>query len=159
MSHGAPATSVKAIANAHGNRPENLLEILLDTQERYGFVSDEDARTIAEAVNVSRAEVHGVLTFYHDFRRERPGLHTVKICSAEACQSMGCRGLVQHAERVLGVRMGETTGDRLVTLEPVYCLGNCALSPAVMIDGELHGRVNVQRFDELLAALEPGEQP
>ena len=155
---GRPAEVAAAIAKAHGNRPENLIEMLHETQERLGWVPDDAQRALAEAVNRSRAEVHGVVTFYHDFRREPAGRHVVKICGAEACQAMGCRSLVRHAERTLGVRMGETTADRSVTVEPVYCLGNCALSPAVMIDGELHGRVTPERFDELIRCLGEGAQ-
>jgi len=147
------ADTVAAIARAHGNSPENLIEMLHDTQERFGYVSDEAARLLALAVNRSRAEVHGVLTFYHDFHREPPGRHVVKICGAEACQSMGCRGLIRHAERTLGIRMGETTPDRAITLETVYCLGNCALSPAVLVDEDLHGRVDARRFDEIVDCL------
>ena len=148
-----PPTEIEAIAQAHGNRPENLIEMLHEVQHRFGFVSNQAVHRLALAVNRSRAEVHGVLTFYHDFRREMPGLHIIKICRAEACQAMGCRGLVRHAELAFGIAMGETTADGSVTLEPVYCLGNCALSPAIMIDGELHGRVSKVRFDELVDGL------
>jgi formate dehydrogenase subunit gamma len=148
-----PATEIEAIAQAHGNRPETLIEMLHEVQRRFGHVTDDAARRLAVAVNRSRAEVHGVLTFYHDFRREPPGRHVIKICRAEACQAMGCRGLVRHAELTLGIAMGETTADGSVTLEPVYCLGNCALSPAVMVDDELHGRVDPARFDALLEGL------
>jgi formate dehydrogenase subunit gamma len=148
-----PPTEIEAIAQAHGNRPENLIEMLHAVQHRFGYVSDQAVHRLAVAVNRSRAEVHGVLTFYHDFRRETPGRHIIKICRAEACQAMGCRSLVRHAERALGIAMGETTADGSVTLEPVYCLGNCALSPAMMIDGALHGRVSPGRFDELVDIL------
>ncbi len=145
--------AVVAIAHAHGDRPENLIEMLHETQERFGHVSDESVRTLAEAVNRSRAEVHGVVTFYHDFRHSPPGRHVIRICGAEACQAMGCRSLVRHAERALGVRMGETKADRSVTLETVYCLGNCALSPAVMVGEDLYGRVDARRFDEIVDSL------
>lgn len=138
---------------AHGNRPENLIEMLHEVQERLGCVPDEAVAVLARAINRTRAEVHGVLTFYHDFRREPHGRHVVKICGAEACQSMGCRSLVRHAERKLGARMGETTPDRAVTLETVYCLGNCALSPAMMVDGQLYGRVTPAKFDALLDCM------
>ncbi|MGE0213817.1 MAG: NAD(P)H-dependent oxidoreductase subunit E [Parvibaculaceae bacterium] len=148
-----PAADVASIARAHGNRPENLIEMLHEVQDRLGYVSDGAVATLAHAINRSRAEVHGVLTFYHDFHRAPAGRHSVKICGAEACQSMGCRGLVRHAERRLGTRMGETTADRAITLETVYCLGNCALSPAVMIDGELHGRVTPEKFDALMDCM------
>ena len=150
---GESGADIEAIAQAHGNRPENLIEMLHHVQHLCGFVSDEAARRLAVAVNRSRAEVHGVLTFYHDFHRKPPGRHVVKICCADACQSMGCRQLVRHAEQALGMAMGETTADGSVTLEPVYCLGNCALSPAVMIDEQLHGRVSPARFDALIEGL------
>jgi formate dehydrogenase subunit gamma len=152
-SSAEPAAEIEAIALAHGNRPENLIEMLHEVQSCFGLVTDDAARRLAAAVNRSRAEVHGVLTFYHDFRREPPGRHVIKICRAEACQAMGCRSLVRHAEQALGIAMGETTADGSVTLEPVYCLGNCALSPAVVLDDQLHGRVTTARFDELIEGL------
>lgn len=148
-----PVGDVASIARAHGNRPENLIEMLHDVQDRIGHVPDEAVAILAHAINRSRAEVHGVLTFYHDFHREPHGRHVVKLCGAEACQSMGCRSLARHAERKLGVRAGHTTADGAVTLETVYCLGNCALSPAVMIDGRLHGRVTPEKFDALLDCM------
>lgn len=148
-----PAEEIASIARAHGNRPENLIEMLHDVQDRMGRVSDEAVAILARAINRSRAEVHGVLTFYHDFHREPHGRHTVKLCGAEACQSMGCRSLARHAERRLGVKMGETTADGAVTLETVYCLGNCALSPAMMIDGRLYGRVTPEKFDAMLDCM------
>ena len=98
--------------------------------------------------------MHGVVSFYHDFRREPAGRHVIKVCRAEACQSMGCEDLVSRLERALGIHLSETTHDRRITLEEVYCLGNCALSPAVMIDGELHGRATEEK---VLAAV--GERP
>lgn len=153
------SADVASIARAHGNRPENLMEMLHDVQDRIGHVSDAAVATLALAVNRSRSEVHGVLTFYHDFHREPHGRHVVKICGAEACQSMGCRSLVRHAERRLGVRMGQTTPDRAITLETVYCLGNCALSPAIMIDGDLHGRVSSEKFDALVSCMEREAAP
>ena len=112
---------------------------------------------IASELNVSRAEVHGVVTFYHHFRHLPPGRHTLQLCRAEACQSMGGEALAEHAKARLGVDFKQTTPDGRYTLEPVYCLGNCACSPALMIDGELHGRVTPERFDQLLAV--PESQP
>ena len=107
---------------------------------------------IAGELNLSRAEVHGVVTFYHYFRTRRPGRHVVHLCRAEACQSLGAADLEAHAKKTLGVDFHSTSADGAVTLEPVYCLGNCALGPSVMIDERLHGRVSAQRFDELVAA-------
>lgn len=134
-------------------RPGGLLEILHGVQAALGYVPREAVPLIAEELNISRAEVHGVVTFYHHFRHERPGRHTLQICRAESCQAMGADTLSNHARKRLGVEFKQTTADGAVTLEPVYCLGNCACSPAVMLDGELHGRVTSQRLDELIAGV------
>jgi formate dehydrogenase subunit gamma len=131
--------------------PGALLPILHALQERFGYVDPAAVPLIADALNLSRAEVHGVITFYHDFRSTPPGRHVVRICRAEACQSMGADALVAHAKRRLGVDFHGTTADGAVTLEQVFCLGNCALSPAVMVDEELHGRVDPAGFDRLVA--------
>ena len=133
--------------------PGATLPILHALQDRFGYVDAAAVPLIADALNLSRAEIHGVVTFYHHFRQEPAGAHVVQLCRAEACQSMGCRELERHAEARLGVAMGGTRADGRATLEAVYCLGNCALSPAVMIDGELHGRVDPARFDELIDEL------
>jgi formate dehydrogenase subunit gamma len=119
-----------------------LLPILHAFTERFGSVSNEAIVLVADVLNLTRAEVQGVVGFYHDFRREPAGRHVVKVCRAEACQSMGSEALAERLERALGVSFGETTPDRRVTLEEVYCLGNCSLSPNVMVDGELHGRAD-----------------
>jgi formate dehydrogenase subunit gamma len=132
-------------------KPEMLVQILQAIVMRYGWVPEDTIRQLAAEVNLSRADVYGVVTYYHDFRTEPPGEHIVKICQAEACQAMGSRTLTDHARRSLGAALHETNED--VTLEPVYCLGNCACAPAVMIDGKTHGRVNAGRFDELVAAM------
>lgn len=121
--------------------PGALLPILQRIQERLGYVPAHFVPIVAQALNLSRAEVHGVLSFYHDLRSEPPGRHSLKICQAEACRSMGAAALTQHATA------------RRVSVEPVYCLGNCACSPAITIDGRLHGRVTPARLDALLAAL------
>ena len=128
-----------------------LLPILHGIQDEFGYVPGESLPVIAEALNISNAEVHGVVTFYHDFRREPAGRHVVKICRAESCQSMDGEALCSHAKASLKTGFGETSADGNVTLEAVYCLGNCALSPAMMVDGELHGRVDAGRFDEIMA--------
>jgi formate dehydrogenase subunit gamma len=132
--------------------PGATLPILHALQDRFGYVDRAAVPLIAKALNLSQAEIHGVIGFYHDFRAAPAGRHVIKLCRAEACQSMGCRSLEAHAKDRLGVDFGETTADRRFTLEPVYCLGNCALSPAVMIGEELHGRVDAARFDALIAA-------
>jgi len=138
------------IIGRFGARPELLVQVLHTFVERYGFVSEEAIRQIASELNLSRAEVHGVVSFYHDFRTTAAGKHTLKICQAESCQAMGSRALTVHAEGKLGIGMHGTTGNGQVSLEPVYCLGNCACSPAVMIDDKVYGRVDSDRLDQLI---------
>jgi formate dehydrogenase subunit gamma len=144
----------RTICEAHGDRPDELLEIFHAIQHELGYVPQPTLPVIARALNLSRAEVYGVLTFYHEFRRAPAGRHVVKICRAEACQSMHTEHLCRHAERKLGAKFGETSADGTFTLEAVYCLGNCALSPAMMIDGDLFGRVDNERFDAIVADLD-----
>ena len=139
------------IVESLGAKPELLVQILHAYMGRFGWISEEAIRHLAGALNLSRADVHGVVSYYHDFRTEPPGQHIVKVCQAEACQAMGSRELSTHAEKALGISMH--TSNKQVTLEPVYCLGNCACSPAIMIDGKTHGRVSTGRFDELVASL------
>lgn len=145
--------TVLRIVADHKLRPGCLLEVLHAVQNALGHVPSAAVPVIAEELNLSRAEVHGVVTFYHHFRHAPAGRHTVQICRAESCQAVGGEALAEHAKRRLGVDFKQTTADGVVTLEPVYCLGNCACSPAVMLDGELHGRVTPQRFDELIATV------
>jgi formate dehydrogenase subunit gamma len=147
------ASIAAEIINKFEARPELLIQILHAFVDRYGFISEEAVRQIANELNLSRAEVHGVVSFYHDFRTEPPGEHVVKICQAESCQALGSRALTAHAEKKLGVGLNATTADGSVTLEPVYCLGNCACSPAVMVDNKVHGRVDAGKLDGLLDAL------
>lgn len=128
-----------------------MLPILHALQEAFGYVPEDAVPLIAQALNLSRAEVHGVVTFYHDFRRKPAGRHVLKLCSAEACQAMGCQDLAARAEKALGIAMGETSRDGSVTLEPVYCLGLCAVAPSAMIDGRLVGRLDEARLDALVA--------
>jgi len=137
----------------HASRPGALMPLLHAVQEQLGFVPPEALRRIAEALNISRAEVHGVITFYHDFRSSAPGRHIVKLCRAEACQSMGAEVLARHAQARLETQFHHTSAAG-ITLEPVYCLGDCACSPAMMIDGRLYGRVTPERFDRLMQTLE-----
>jgi formate dehydrogenase subunit gamma len=131
-----------------------LLPILHALQEEFGYVDEATVPLMAEALNLSQAEVHGVISFYHDFRRTPPGRHVLRVCRAEACQSMGCGALIEHVEKRLGVKLGETTADGSVTFEPVYCLGNCALSPAALLDGQPYGRVSASVADALIEKLE-----
>ncbi len=149
--------TVRRILTRMRDRPGPLLEILHGIQDHLGFVPGAAVPLIAAELNLSRAEVHGVVTFYHHFRHTPPGRHIVQICRAESCQSMGAESLAEHAMRRLGVEFQETTADGAFSLHPVYCLGNCACSPAVMIDGELYGRVTPARLDELLAQREPSK--
>ena len=147
------ASIAAEIINKFEARPELLVQVLHAFVERYGYVSEEAVRQIAKELNLSRAEVHGVVSFYHDFRTEPPGEHVVKICQAEACQAMGSRALTSHAEKKLGVGLNATTADGNVTLEPVYCLGNCACSPAMMVDDKVYGRVDAGKLDAVLDAI------
>jgi formate dehydrogenase subunit gamma len=142
--------AVEHVLAEHRLRPGALLPILHAIQDRLGFIPPTTLPRIADAVNLSRAEVHGVITFYHDFRTAPPGRHLLQLCRAESCQAMGCDRLEASVKERLNIDFHETTADGAVTLEPVYCLGNCALSPAIMIDGELHGRVTAEKFEQLL---------
>jgi len=128
-----------------------MLPILHALQETFGCVPEEAVPLVAQALNLSRAEVHGVVTFYHDFRRAPAGGHVLKLCRAEACQAAGCESLIARAEAALGVTLGSTSPDRRVTLEPVYCLGLCATAPSAMLDGKLVGRLDEKRMDALVA--------
>jgi len=134
--------------------PGALLPILHALQDEFGYIDEEAVPLIAEALNISQAEVHGVISFYHDFRRTPPGRHILRICRAESCQSMGCNPLIEHVENRLGVKLGETTADGNFTLEPVYCLGNCGLSPAMMLDAQPYGRVSAAVADALIDSME-----
>jgi len=145
---------VTACIERHRSTAGGLLPLLHDVQAHLGFIPPESVPAIASALNLSRAEVHGVLTFYHDFRSEPGGRHRIQICCAEACQAMGSQSLQAHAQSVLGLAMGETSSDGKITLEPVYCLGNCACSPSVRIDQDVHARVDATRFDQLLGLLD-----
>lgn len=140
------------IINQFGASPELLVQILHALVQRYGFISEEAIRQVASELNLSRADVHGVVSFYHDFRTTEPGRHVVKICQAESCQAMGGRELTAHAKSRLGIDMHGITVDGEIGLEPVYCLGNCACSPAVMIDEKVYGRVDSKRLDDLIEA-------
>lgn len=127
------------------------LVILHALQEAFGYVPEPAIPMIATALNLSRAEVHGVFTFYHDFRREPAGRHVLKICRAEACQAAGGDALAARAEAKLGISLGSTTSDARVTLEPIYCLGLCATAPSAMLDGRVVGRLDEAQIDALVA--------
>ena len=132
---------VKAICAAHAGLEGPLLPILHAVQAEFGCVPRESIPVIAHALNLSRAEVYGVVTFYHDFREEPAGQRVVKICRAEACQAMGGRELAERVLQHFGIDWKETSADGRVTVEPVYCLGLCSVAPAALVDGEPHGRV------------------
>ncbi len=149
--NGFDPAAIEAIAVGLREQPGALMLILHEVQDRLGYVPPESVPIIAHALNLSRAEVHGVVTFYHDFRHQPPGRNVIRLCRAESCQAMGAVALAEHVRGRLGVGFGETTSDGDFTLEPVYCLGNCGCSPAMMLNEELCGRVSPARFDELLA--------
>jgi formate dehydrogenase subunit gamma len=132
------------------NLPGALLPILHALQEEFGYVDNSIVPAIADALNLSKADVHGTISFYHDFRHAPPGRHVLKMCRAESCQSMGCDAVIDHVEKKLGAKLGETTADGTFTLSAIYCLGNCSLSPAVLLDGKPYGRVSAQVADFLI---------
>jgi len=136
------------------DQPGPLLLVLHAIQDEFGYIPADVVPLVATGLNLSRAEVHGVVTFYHYFRRSPPGRHVVQLCRAESCQAMQAGVLEAHIKQRLNLEFHQTTADGKFSLEPVYCLGNCACSPAVMIDGELHGRLSPARFDELLTQCE-----
>jgi len=139
--------------HAHDGMPGQhlLLPVLHAIQERLGFIPPDAVEGLAQKFNLSRAEVHGVITFYHYFKSTPPARCTVQICRAEACQSMGGEALLSHASQALGCALHAHSADGAFALEPVYCLGQCATAPAIMINDAVHARVTPQRFDKLLA--------
>ena len=152
------AAQLDALIAAHRDLPGALLPLLHAVQAAWGHVPDAAVPAIARALQLSRAEVHGVITYYHHFRRQPPGRTVVQVCRAEACQACGAEALLAHAERVLGCSRHTTRADGAVTLEPVYCLGLCAQSPAVRIDDRLHARMTPQRLEALLTdVVQPAE--
>jgi len=128
-----------------------LLPILHAIQAEYGYVPSDAVPEIADRLNLTRAEVHGVISYYHHFRTTPAGKVVLQICQAEACQSVGAEALTEHAKRALGIDFHETTKDGSVTLEPVYCLGHCACGPSIMVGDKLHARVDEKIFDRVLA--------
>ena len=131
-------------------RQDQLLPILHGIQHALGFVPPSSVPLIANALNLSRAEVHGVISFYHHFRSTAPGHHVLKLCRAEACQAMGSRAIESHVRDRLGIGFNETSADGTVTLEAVYCLGNCACGPSAMLDDRVHGRLSIEVIDHLI---------
>jgi formate dehydrogenase subunit gamma len=147
-------STVRDILARHAGDAGALLPILHDVQEALGHVPATTVGEIAHALNLSRAEVHGVVTYYHFFRAAPPGRHVVQVCRAESCQARGADELLAQAEQLLGCKSPSTRADGGVTLEPVYCLGLCALSPAVMVDERVHGRMTAGKLAGIVAGWE-----
>jgi formate dehydrogenase subunit gamma len=146
--------TVSGVVASLKDMPGALLPVLHAVQDALGYVPSAAVPLIADGLNLSRAEVHGVISFYHYFRDNPPGRHTIHLCRAEACQSMNQKALEAHAKKTLGVDFHGTTANGAFSFEPVYCLGNCACSPAIMVDGELYGRVTPDRFDDIVSQWE-----
>jgi formate dehydrogenase subunit gamma len=153
-SNGWDNSAIASIARELKDQPGALLLILRRIQDEVGWVPNDCVPILADALNLSRAEVHGVVTFYHDFRHHPPGRHVIRLCRAESCQAMGAAALARHIKDRLGIDFGQTTADDNITLDAVYCLGNCACSPAVTIDDDIYGRVSAAAIDDLIASLE-----
>jgi formate dehydrogenase subunit gamma len=153
----SPGTSVtdrvRALVAVHRGDRGALMPILHRIQAEFGYVDPDVVPVLAAELNISRADVHGVVTFYSDFRSEPAGETVLKLCRAEACQSVGAEQLVAHAEQVLGIKVGQTTPDGSVTLEQVFCLGNCALGPAGQVDDQVRGRLSPARLDALFTEM------
>ena len=147
------AQAIQGCIDSYRDTPGGLLPLLHAIQDAVGYIPAESVPAIANAMNLSRAEVHGVLTFYHDFRQAPAGRHQVQLCRAEACQAVGARELEAHATSSLDVPLGGTTSDGGVTLDAVYCLGNCACGPSVRIGDRVYGRVDAAQLDELISDL------
>jgi formate dehydrogenase subunit gamma len=143
------ADTARSIIAEKQAMPGALLPILHALQEEFGYIDRAAEPLIAEILNLTRAEVHGVVTFYHDFRRTPPGRHVLKLCRAEACQAMGGDALAHYAEQKTAIALGNTTGG--ISLEPVYCLGLCAVAPSAMFDGRVIGRLDTNKLDVLVA--------
>ncbi len=134
-----------------------LLPLLHAIQDDLGYIPQDSYAIIGKALNLSVAEVHGVVSFYHHFRTSAPGRHILQLCRAESCQAMGATALEHEAKSCLGIDFHQTTADGAITLEPVYCLGNCSLSPSVMLDEQVHGRVTSEKLNALIQAARSSE--
>ncbi|MFI5101052.1 MAG: formate dehydrogenase subunit gamma [Actinomycetes bacterium] len=146
------------VVQAHADRRGPLLPVLHALQEEFGYLDPAAVPLVANLLNLSRADVHGVVTFYRDFRSTPPAPVHVQVCRAEACQSVGAHALAEHACRVLETDFGGTSPDGTVALDQVFCLGNCALGPSAMVDGRLYGRVDPARLDQLVAGARGGDR-
>jgi formate dehydrogenase subunit gamma len=154
--HSWDEAAVESIALSLRDKPGALMLILRRVQDTIGWVPPDSVPVIAKILNLSRAEVHGVVTFYHDFRHAPPGKNVIKVCRAESCQSMGAVALAEHVKKSLSCDFGQTSPDGTFTLDAVYCFGNCACSPAVMVNGKLLGRVTPKSFDEVIGKTAAG---
>jgi formate dehydrogenase subunit gamma len=152
MTQQHSAEVVQEVIASLQDKPGALLPILHGVQDALGYIPSDAVPSIAKALNLSRAEVHGVISFYHYFRDTPPGSHTIHVCRAESCQAMDGKALETHIKNILGIGYHQTTADGKFSLEPVYCLGNCACSPSVQIDEELYGRVTPESFNDMIKA-------
>ena len=144
-------TITDQILQKHQGVPGALLPVLHGIQDAIGYIPNETVPHIADGLNLSRADVHGVISFYHDFRTTPPGQHVIRLCRAEACQAMGSRKLEEHVKSSLKINYHETSLDGMFSLEAVYCLGNCACTPSMLIDDQIHARVTPDTFDEIIS--------
>ncbi len=142
--------TIRELANGLADWDGPLLPILHAVQQEFGFLPPETTATVADVLNLSLADVHGVITFYDYFRTKPPGRQQIRVCRSEACQALGSERLAEHIQARLNIGFHQTTPDGRFSLEPVYCLGNCACSPAIMIDSDVHGRMTPERFDALV---------
>lgn len=149
----APADSkqlARTLCAMHGRKAAALIEILHDLQDELGWIPKETLPAIADELNISRADIHGVVTFYEDFRDSPPGQHIVKLCRAEACQAMGSNKLAEDVRTLARADFGETSPDGSISLDAVYCLGNCALAPSATVNGTTIGRADIATIKKLL---------
>lgn len=153
MTESTTNETVQTIIAELKDKAGALLPILHGIQDALGYIPPDSVPDIAEALNLSRAEVHGVISFYHYFRDTPAGKHTIHLCRAESCQAMGSENLEAHVKSKLGIDYHETSADGQFSLEPVYCLGNCACSPAIQIDKDVYGRVSADAFDAIINDL------
>ena len=149
--HNWDRTAVTQIADSLKHKPGAPMLVLRQVQDTLGWIPADAVPLIAKVLNLSRAEVHGVVTFYHDFRHQPPAKNVIKVCRAESCQAMGAVALAEHVKQRLQCDFGQTSADRAYTLDAIYCFGNCACSPALMVNGKLFGRMTPARFDEVVA--------
>ena len=147
-------STVKEVTSALKDKPGALLPILHDIQNVLGYIPADSIPIIASELRLSRAEVHGVISFYHYFRETPPGKQTIHLCRAESCQAMGSKKLEEHVKAKLGIDYHETTPDGKFSLEPVYCLGMCSCSPSMQIGEDMYGRVTAESFDNIVKEME-----